>query len=59
MNNLVGWKSGTPDTRRMVTVLREFNDGSKGKWKCFYDGWSWVTYDGIYISGILGWREVK
>ncbi|NNA69453.1 hypothetical protein [Pseudomonas gessardii] len=58
---LVGWKTGAPDNNRMVTVLRELSNGQRFHCVCWYSSLErrWVTHDGIYIGGVLGWRDVK
>ena len=58
---VVGWKSGVPDSDREVQVLRELDNGSRVRWKCRFHSyeWRWATHDGIFIGGVLGWRELK
>lgn len=58
---LVGWRSGNPDNDRVVQALRQLDNGSRVRWKCRFHSFEgrWATYDGVYIGGVLGWRELK
>ncbi|CAM3898441.1 hypothetical protein CCOS865_02186 [Pseudomonas reidholzensis] len=58
---LVGWKTGCPADSRVVQVLRQLDNGQRIQWKCRFHSFEerWATHDGIYIDGVLGWRDLK
>ncbi|HCT8042341.1 TPA: hypothetical protein OT951_003680 [Pseudomonas aeruginosa] len=61
MSAPIGWKSGHPDHGREVEILRELDNGRRITWRGKFCHWAmrWATYDGIYIPGVLGWREKR